>query len=259
MTYQHLLVEDQDAIRIIKINRPKALNALNRELLLELDNLLHETALIPAIQGVILTGEGERAFVAGADIKAMQEFTHADAYAFASIGHSVFQRLEAMHKPILGAINGIAFGGGLELALCCDFLYASDKALFALPEVKLGLIPGFGGTQRLMRKISPSYAREMIYTGEPINAEEALRIGLINRVLPPEALLPTTIETLQKIIARSRIAISSAKKLLSHGADIPLAHACSMEISTFSMLFSSDHPQEGMKAFLEKRTPDFSK
>ncbi len=257
--FQHLLIEDRDGTRIITLNRPQALNALNKDVLIELDQALNHTMMDNSIGVVILTGAGDRAFVAGADIKSMQDFNTADAYAFASIGHSVFMRLEAMPQPVIAAVNGVAFGGGTELALACDFIYASNKARFGLPEVKLGLMPGFGGTQRLMRKIPQGMARELIYTGEPIPAEEALRLGLVNKITEPDALLDACLATAQKILARSHIAVASAKKTMLHGAEVSLPHGCTAEISTFAMLFSSDHPREGVSAFLEKRDPQFKK
>ncbi|MCB9644113.1 MAG: enoyl-CoA hydratase/isomerase family protein [Myxococcales bacterium] len=257
--YANLLIEDREGARIITINRPKALNALNPEVLNELDQALHSAAADTSVGVVIITGSGDRAFVAGADIKHMQDINAADAYAFASIGHRVFQYIESMPKPVIAAVNGVAFGGGSELALACDFIYASNKARFGLPEVKLGLMPGFGGTQRLMRKIPQGMARELVYTGEPILADEAHRLGLVNKVTEPEALLDACLESAKKILARSHIAVASAKKVMVDGADMTLPQACSVEINTFALLFASDHPKEGVSAFLEKREPKFSK
>lgn len=259
LAYETLLVTDHDGIREIAIHRPKALNALNQTVLRELDALLELTETDPSIGVVILTGSGDRAFVAGADIAQMSAFSPAEAQAFAALGHAVFSRIESLRQPVIAAVHGFALGGGTELALACDFLYASEKAVFGQPEVKLGLIPGFGGTQRLFRKIPHGYAREMILTGETISAQDALRLGLVNRVLPPADLLDAARKTASTILQRSSLAVASAKRLMIEGQDHPLETALHMEIQAFGDLFASDHPREGTSAFLEKRPPRFSK
>lgn len=258
-SYETLLVTDTEGIREIAIHRPKALNALNQTVLRELNDLLQKTESDGEIGVVILTGQGERSFVAGADIAQMKTFTPKEAEDFAALGHAVFAKLEALPQPVIAAVNGFALGGGTELALACDFLYASEKAVFGQPEVKLGLIPGFGGTQRLIRKIPQGYAREMILTGETISAQEAFRIGLVNRLLPPADLMDAARATAKLLLQRSSIAITQAKRAMLEGYDLSLQDGCALEIRAFGKLFASDHPSEGTSAFLEKRPPRFSK
>ncbi len=254
-----ILVEDRDRIRIVTFNRPKKLNALNEEVLKTLWNILQKTRSDSNIDVVIFTGAGNKAFIAGADIAQMAQFDYSEAKKFVTLGNKVVMDIEDLPQVTIAAVNGFALGGGTEVALACDFIYASEKAVFGLPEVGLGIIPGFGGTQRLMRKIPAGKAREMVFSGEKIDAQEAFRLGLVNRVLPPEKLMDETIKAAQKILANSWLAVRMAKKVMLKGADLPLHQACALELETFGQLFAQGHPQEGMKAFLKKRKPNFSR
>lgn len=256
---EYLIVEDRDGVRLISFNRPKALNALNKPLLMELEQELLRTGDDSDIDVVVLTGAGKKSFVAGADIEQMSEFGEAEAIEFASLGHRVLALIERMPQIVIAAVNGYALGGGTELALACDFIYASENAAFGQPEVKLGLIPGFGGTQRLMRKIHSGMARELIAVGEHISARAALQIGLVNRVIEDgDDLIEAVMKVAQKIRQRSPLAVTVAKRAMLDGAHLSLPDACALEIAAFGQLFISDHPREGTTAFLTKRAPQFS-
>jgi enoyl-CoA hydratase len=252
-----LLVERNDAVATLTLNRPDKLNALNEELLKELSRAIDELSGGVA-RCAILTGAGEKAFAAGADIAAMKDLAPAEALRFAMLGHRVARAIEDAPFPVIAAVNGFALGGGCELALACDFIYASEKAKFGQPEVNLGVIPGFGGTQRLARRVGPARAREICMTGDPLGAEEALRIGLVNRVLPGEQLLPQALEAARKIASKAPLAIAAVRRAVLRGADAPLTTANELEATAFSALFGSADQKEGMGAFLEKRAPRFS-
>jgi enoyl-CoA hydratase len=256
-TYETILVERDGAVVTLTLNRPDKLNALNPTLLGELHHATSELDRDAEVRAVVLTGAGEKAFAAGADIAAMAEMTPAQARGFAQLGHALGERIEQAHFPVLGAVNGFALGGGCELALACDFLYASDKARFGQPEVNLGVIPGFGGTQRLARRVGIGRARELCYTGDMIGAEEALRIGLVNAVVPHAELVGRVREVAKKIAAKGPLAIAQCKRAILRGADVPLATANELEVQAFGALFGSQDQREGMKAFLEKRAPAF--
>lgn len=260
MSEPTVVSEDRAGVRIITINRPKALNALNLPTLEALGALLTETATNTDVGVVVVTGAGEKAFVAGADIAQMSSFNPIEARDFVAAGHEVMAQLEALPQPVIAAVNGFALGGGTELALACDFIYASDNAVFGQPEVKLGLIPGFGGTVRMMRKLPPGRARELIYVGHNIKAPEALEIGLINKIVSREesSVLDAALKTAQTILGRSQHAVRAAKKVMREGAETPQAQARTMEVEAFGMLFATDHPREGTTAFLEKRDAQFS-
>ena len=253
-----VLVEDREQIRIITFNRPKKLNALNRPVLEQLLSILQETKKGDT-DVVIFTGAGEKAFIAGADIAQMADFNYSQAKEFVFLGQRVMREIETLPQVTIAAVNGFALGGGTELAISCDFIYASERAVFGQPEVNLGIIPGFGGTQRLMRKIPWGMARELIFSGKQISAEEAFRIGLVNRVLPHSSLLEETLKTAELIASKSWLAVRTAKQLMLKGADLPLAEACLLEVEAFSELFELGHPNEGMRAFLEKRKPNYPK
>jgi enoyl-CoA hydratase len=252
-----VLTERDGALVTLTLNRPDKLNALNAELLGELDAALAELTRDPGISCAILTGAGEKAFAAGADIGAMLDLTTEQARSFSELGHRIGSRMERAPFPFLGAINGFALGGGCELALACDFLYASDKAKLGQPEVNLGIIPGFGGTQRLARRVGIGRARELCYTGDILGAEEALRIGLVNAVVPHAELLPKVREVAKKIASKGRIAIAQCKRVLFSGEGISLDQANVLETQAFAMLFGTSDRREGMSAFLEKRTAAF--
>jgi enoyl-CoA hydratase len=251
------LLLERGTVSLITLNRPDKLNALNEELLVELRDALLDLDHDYGIRALILTGAGDRAFAAGADIGAMATKTAAEARRFAELGHVVGTRLEQAHFPVIAAVNGFALGGGCELALACDFIYASDKAKLGQPEVNLGVIPGFGGTQRLARRVGVGRARELVYTGDVVGAEEALRIGLVNRVVPHTELLAAARATAEKIAKKGPLAVAQAKRALLRGADVTLATANELEVQAFSALFGTHDQKEGMAAFLEKREARF--
>ena len=239
------------------MNRPDKLNALDRELVGALEAAFAELSLDTTIACVVLTGAGEKSFAAGADIAAMSELSSEEARAFAAQGHRVGLLIERASFPVIAAVNGFAFGGGCEIALACDFIYASDKAKLGQPEVNLGVIPGFGGTQRLARRIGIGRARELCYTGVTICAEEALRLGLVNAVVPHAKLLGKVQEVAALIASKGRLAVAQCKRVLYTGADVPLEVANAFEVQAFSALFGTHDQREGMKAFLDKRKPAF--
>jgi enoyl-CoA hydratase len=244
-------------IALVTIDRPKALNALNQQVLAELDVAITQVAANPDARALIVTGGGEKAFVAGADIGEMAGYTTTQALAFATKGHQVLGRLEALSIPTIAAVNGFALGGGLELALACDFVYASEKAKLGLPEVSLAVIPGFGGTQRLTRLLGRARAKELIFTGDAIDAAKAKEIGLVLEVVAPDALIARCKEVAQKIASRGPVAVSQAKRVIEAGADLPLKDANELERQAFGLLFGTEDQKEGMRAFVEKRKAAF--
>lgn len=242
---------------LLTLNRPDALNALNRATLEALQQTLAGVAGQSDVRALVLTGEG-RAFAAGADIAEMQGFRPVEADAFSALGHAAFAALEALPIPTIAAVNGFALGGGCELALSCDWIYASEKARFGQPEVALGLIPGFGGTSRLVRRVGVAWAKELVLTGDPLKADEALRIGLANKVFAPEALLDGALAAAESIGQKGPMAVALAKRIMQEGqgADVRTAHA--LEQTGFGMVFATEDRDEGVAAFLEKRDPKFS-
>ncbi len=252
-----LLVTREEGIVTATLNRPEKLNALNRELIESLAKTVGDLASDASVRVLVLTGAGEKAFAAGADIEAMREMSPAQAKAFADLGHRVGAALEAAHFAVVGAINGFALGGGCELALACDFLYASDRAKFGQPEVNLGVIPGFGGTQRLARRVGVGRARELCFTGDIIDAEEAKRIGLVNAVVPGAELLAKVADVAKKIASKGPLAIAQCKRVMLRGEDVALGVANELEAQAFAGLFGSHDQREGMGAFLEKRKAAF--
>jgi enoyl-CoA hydratase len=257
MSYQNLLVEATAPVATVTVNRPKVLNALDETTLRELADAFVALGREPAVRCVILTGAGDKAFAAGADIAAMIDMTPPQARALAERGHRMAAVMEAAPWPIIAAINGFALGGGLELALACDFALASSNAKLGMPEVSLGAIPGFGGTQRLARRIGPGRARELVYTGNVIGAADALALGLVNAVTEPAALVPTVRALAEKIASRGPLAVAAAKRAMHEGANLPLPQALALETELFGSLFATADRREGMQAFLEKRPPKF--
>ncbi len=255
MAYENIRLEWEDALAILRIDRPKALNALNTRTLQELEAALR--SLGGAARALILTGAGDKAFVAGADIAEMAGLTSPQARDFAGLGHRVLHMLASLSIPTLAAVNGFALGGGCELALACDLIYASERAKFGQPEVGLGVIPGFGGTQRLTRLVGRMRAEEMIFTGEMIDAAKAREIGLVLEILPSEKLLDHCRAVAAKLISKGPLAIAQAKRAIQFGADGDLRSANELERQAFAMLFGSEDQREGMRAFLEKRAPVF--
>ncbi len=257
-TWQFLSVERRDQVAIVTLSRPEKLNALNHALLTELDQALTGLQADASLRVIIVTGAGEKAFVAGADIGELAVLDTRGAEAASTFGSRVFRKLETGPQTVIAAVNGFALGGGCELALACDFIFASDKARFGQPEVNLGVIPGFGGTQRLARRVGVGRARELVYTGAMLSADQARAIGLVNEVVPADQLIEKAKEVARTIAAKSPLAIAAAKRVTLRGEGASLDTACELEAQAFAGLFGSDDQREGMKAFLEKRTATFT-
>jgi enoyl-CoA hydratase len=251
------LDRDGDGIAIITVNRPDKLNALNADTVRQLDGALREVRADDAVRAVILTGSGEKAFVAGADIAELAQMGPIDGVQVSRDGQDTFRMLERMPKPVIAAVNGFALGGGLELALACHVRIASSRAKFGLPEVKLGIIPGYGGTVRLPRLVGRGRALELMLTGDMIDADEAYRIGLVNRVEEPAAVLDAAKSMAGRMAANGPIAIALALEAVDRGMSSTIDDAQVLESRLFGLLASTDDMREGMQAFLEKRKPDF--
>jgi len=248
---------DADGHAVVTVDRPDKLNALNQEVIEQLDSVFAEAEVNPAVRGVVLTGAGDKAFVAGADIGQFRSLGSADAERFALRGQAVFSRIERLPKPVVAAINGFALGGGCELALACHFRIASESARLGQPEINLGIIPGYGGTQRLPRLVGSGRALEMILTGDQISATRALGIGLVNRVVSAECLLEESLAFLRKITSRSPAAIRLALEAVRSAAGDPDA-GMQNEAALFGQAFDTEDAHEGVTAFLEKRAPRFT-
>lgn len=257
MGFETIRLEVEGAIATITLDRPKALNALNSTALEELLSAILQLHQQDGIRALILTGAGEKAFVAGADIAEMANYTSEQALAFSHAGHKVMAALEALPFPTIAAVNGFALGGGCELALACDLIYASEKAKFGLPEVSLAVIPGFGGTQRLARRTGQSRAKELVYTGDMIDAAKAKEYHLVLDVLPPEKLMAHCKDIAGKIATRGPLAVAKAKTVIAQGLDLDLPAGNELESQAFGALFATADQKEGMKAFLEKRPAVF--
>lgn len=258
MNYETLLVEYRDTTAIVTVNRPDQLNALNPTVLRELAECASALGDQRQLDAVILTGAG-RAFVAGADIKAMIDYGPEEAEEFSRLGHRAFDLIASLPMPVIGAINGFALGGGLELALACDILYGSTKARLGLPEVSLGVLPGWGGTQRLGRLIGWHKARELVFTGKHIKADEAKACGLLLDVFEPEALLDEVVAVAQSIAKNGPLAVRTVKKVMTEGAQTPLGQGMAVERRGFSKLFGTNDQREGMEAFVERRDAEFTR
>jgi len=258
MVYENLLLEKEGALAILYVNRPKALNALNKDTLLEMKDAITSIKNDPEVDVLIVTGAGDKSFVAGADIAFMQSLTAVEAREFGALGQEVFRMIEAMEKPSIAAVNGFALGGGCELAMCCDFRIASSKAKFGQPEVGLGITPGFGGTQRLPRLVGSGMARQMLYTADVIDASEALRIGLVNNVVAPEELMDVVKGIAGRIISKGKLAVRFSKVATNEGLQTDIDRAMTIEADLFGLCFSTEDQKEGMGAFIEKRSPKFT-
>lgn len=258
MQYQNILISHEGNVSILKINRPKAMNSLNMDTLRDMVGGLHELIHRLETKVIVITGEGEKAFVAGADIAAMREMTPIQAAQFADIGHMVMHLIEVTSKPVIAAVNGYALGGGTELAIACDIIYASEKAVFGLPEVSLGLFPGFGGTQRLSRLCGRHRAKELIFTGNRISAKEAFEMDIVNKVCAEKELMKEVMQLADSICRNGMVAVGLAKKLVNGGADASLETALLLEKQTFPTCFTTDDCKEGLAAFVEKRKPAFT-
>jgi len=257
MKYTQLLIETNNGVAKLTINSPKTINALNSAVLDEIECALYELDRDDDVKVVVLTGAGEKAFVAGADIKEMAGMNAYAGQQFALKGQRVMLMIEKMKKPVIAAVNGYALGGGLELALGCDFIYASEKARFGFPEVTLGIIPGFGGTQNLSRRIGVARANELIFTGKMIDASKATEWGIVNEIFAPEELLPKALETAQSIARLGTLAVASAKTAIANGLNMGKEDGFRYEASLFGVLFATEDQKEGMGAFVEKRKAEF--
>ena len=251
MEYKNIVLRKQDKVAVLTISRPKALNALNSETLKELDLAIEEIAKDDEIYVVIVTGEG-KAFVAGADIMEMKDLDAMSGRKFGKLANKAFRKLETLEKPVIAAVNGFALGGGLELSMACDIRIASSKAKFGHPEVGLGITPGFGGTQRLPRIVGLGMAKELIYTGKIIGADEALRIGLVNKIVEPENLQEEVKALANTIAAQAPIAVSLCKAVINKGMQIDIDSALSYESEVFGECFATEDQKNGMIAFVEK-------
>jgi enoyl-CoA hydratase len=257
MSYQTLLFDVRDGVAFVTVNRPDKLNALNDEVMRELAQAAERIATEDAIKGAILTGSGPKAFVAGADIGDLAKQGAFDGKARAQRGQAVLRRLETCGKPVIAAVNGFALGGGCELAMACHIRIASENAKFGQPEVKLGIAPGYGGTQRLPRLVGKGIALQLILTGEMIDAQEAYRIGLVNRVVPAEALLAESEKMLRGILAMGPLAVRLSMEAVDQGLEMTLDEGLLLEANHFGLLASTQDTKEGLTAFLEKRSARF--
>lgn len=255
MSFENILIQKEGKVTIVTLNRPQSLNALNKQTLKELSTVMDELNHDDSVRAIILTGAGEKSFVAGADIKEFSDFGQEKAGELARTGQDeVFNKIESMNKPVIAAVNGFALGGGLELAMACHFRYASENAKLGLPEVTLGLIPGYGGTQRLPKLVGKGMANEMIFTAKMISGQRAKEIGLVNEVFPLEELLSKTLETANIIARNSPMGISKAIAAVNNS---DTDYGFDTEIQSFGELFDLEDKKEGVAAFLEKRKPEF--
>ncbi len=257
MTYETIIVQQEGDIGIIKFNRPKALNAINPTVVAEVSKAVDLMESEGKCRVLILTGEGDKAFVAGADIAVMADMTPLEGRKFSRAGQELLSRLESSAMPVIACVNGFALGGGTEIAMACDFIYASSNAKFGQPEINLGIIPGFGGTQRLPRLVGKGLAKELCMTGVMITSEEAMRIGLVNKVFPPERLWEETMKTAKLIASKGKVSVRAVKETINRGLDVDLRSGCYMEADAFALCKASPDAKEGMAAFLEKRKPQF--
>jgi enoyl-CoA hydratase len=257
MAYENILYEKKDCIAYITFNRPKVLNALNRQTVLELKSALEDARDDASVRVLILTGSGEKSFVAGADISELAQCDPVSGQQTALLGQAVLHLLETMGKPSIAAINGFALGGGCELALACTIRLASKTARLGQPEVKLGIMPGYGGTQRLSRMVGKGLAHEMILSGEMINAEEAQRIGLVNHTYEPAELLPAAEALAKKIIANAPLAVKYSMDAIERGMEVSQEEGLFLEATLFGLAAATEDMREGTKAFLEKRPAQF--
>ena len=255
--FENVLYEKSDGVAVLTVNRPRSLNALSHATLVEIDAAIQEAAADDAVRGVVVTGAGEKAFVAGADISEMGKLSPLQAEAYSRQGQDVMNRIENLGKPVVAAVNGFALGGGCELAMACTLRVAAESAHFGLPEAKLGIIPGFGGTQRLARLVGKGRALQLILTAATIDAREAWRIGLVNEVAGPGQLMEQAHAVLRQILANAPIAVRMAMAAVHNGAEVGLNAGLAMERANFSICVGTDDQREGTSAFLAKRSPNF--
>lgn len=259
MAYENILLErEEGGIAVLTINRPKAMNALNGKTVGEIEAALAEVEADPQVRALVITGAGDKAFVAGADINEINALpSPAAGVAMASRGQAAFFKVERLSKPVIAAVNGFALGGGCELALACDIRLAADTARLGLPEINLGILPGYGGSQRLPRLIGKGAAKLMIYTGDMVSADEALRLGLVDRVVPAADLAAAARALARQLAAKAPVALAMAKRAVDQGLEVDLDRGCHVEAVHFGILCSTEDRVEGTQAFLEKRKPVF--
>lgn len=257
MSYETIIFEVEENIAIIRFNRPEVLNSINMTVLAEMKDALEKVAADKSIKVLILTGTGDKAFVAGADIATMKNLTPLEGRLFSRQGHELLFQLEALPIPVIACVNGLALGGGTEAALGCDFIYAADSAMFGQLEINLGIIPGFGGTQRLSRLVGKSMAKELCMTGVIISAQEARDIGLVNKVFPKKTLWEETMKVAKLLASKGKVSIRAVKDTIERGYDQDLRTGCYMESEAFAMCMASEDAKEGIGAFLEKRKAEF--
>lgn len=258
MTYRNLLFEKEGSIGLLTINRPQVLNALNRETMTEISQVVGKIATDPEVAVLIITGAGEKSFVAGADISEMRTLSALEGRAWSKFSQATFNAIENLPQPVIAAVNGYALGGGCELAMSCDIRIASDKAKFGQPEVLLGVVAAFAGTQRLPRLVGKGRAKELLFTGDQIDAAEACRIGLVNKVVPAGELLTAAKALAAKIISRGPVAVQLCKAAVNEGLDMDLESAQAYEAEVFGLCFATADQKEGMNAFVEKRPAKFT-
>ncbi|MFP4034544.1 MAG: enoyl-CoA hydratase/isomerase family protein [Desulfovermiculus sp.] len=258
MAYENISLEMQDNVAVVTINRPKVLNALNPDTLQELEQAILEIRANADARVMVITGAGDKAFVAGADISEFPKMNALQARMFAQKGHDVFFALEDLPIPVIACVNGFALGGGCEMAMSCDFIYASDQAKFGQPEINLGIIPGFGGTQRLSRLVGRAKAKELCMTGDQITAQEARDIGLVAQIFPHAELKDTVMKVAKKMAAKGRVSLRAIKQVIDRGVETDLKTGCAYEVESFATSFVSQDAKEGATAFLEKRKPEFT-
>lgn len=257
MSYENILFEVQDGVGVLTFNRPKSLNALNPKTLEEMADVIENAKKDQNVRVLLLTGAGEKAFVAGADITEFQKMNPLEALLFAERGQEIFFQLEQLAIPVIAVVNGFALGGGCEMAMSCDFIYASENAKFGQPEINLGIIPGFGGTQRLSRLVGRAKAKELCMTGEMIDAKQAKELGLVAKVFPADQLLTESMKVAKALAVKGQVALRAIKQVVDRGYDADLKSGCALEAQAFSVCFTSQDAREGVAAFLEKRKPNF--
>lgn len=257
MNYENILFQVDDGVGVLTFNRPKALNALNAPTLDEVADVLGRAAREDSIRVLVLTGAGDKAFVAGADIKEFPTFNTQTARQVAERGQGLLFEIEELPKPVIACVNGFALGGGCEIAMACDFIYAAESARFGQPEINLGVMPGYGGSQRLTRLVGRSKAKEICMSGEMIDAGQALQLGLVARVFPAGQLFEETMKIARTLAAKSASALAAIKRVINCGAEVDLRTGCALEAQAFGLCFGTVDMQEGVSAFIEKRKPVF--